>query len=173
MEQAIRFRLPKGYWNQEKNRREFLDKLGKQLGFKSMNDWYRIKFKDVKYNGGIGLLHKYDDSPSKMLRSIYDEHVWNLQAFETIPHGYWNIKENHRDCMDWIGKQLGFQKMDDWYNVTLKDLQQNGGARLLSHYGDSPSKALLSVYPEHSWMSWRFHRVPVGTYGLNWMIGYN
>jgi hypothetical protein len=90
MEPRIQYKLPKGYWNKYENRRTFLDRLGKQLGFQNMNDWYRIAFKDIKENGGISLLHKYDDSPSKVLLSIYPEHIWNLYAFEKVPHGYWN-----------------------------------------------------------------------------------
>jgi len=53
--------------------------------------------------------------------------------------------------------------MDDWYNLTLEDINKHGGHTILRDYFNySPSKALQGVYPEHNWMIWRFHTVPRG-----------
>src|SRR4051812_44857327 len=69
----------------------------------------------------------------------------------------------HRQFFDTLRYQLGYRDMDDWYNVTLEDIQKYGGARLMArHYNDSPLKALQAVYPEHTWIIWRFGRTPRG-----------
>ena len=53
--------------------------------------------------------------------------------------------------------------MDDWYNVTQDGVHRYGGKALLcNQYNDSLSAALLSVYPEHHWMLWRFSTLPSG-----------
>lgn len=53
--------------------------------------------------------------------------------------------------------------MDDWYNVTQEDIHIFGGAAFLhQYYNNSPFKALQSVYPEHSWMPWKFGQTPKG-----------
>lgn len=57
--------------------------------------------------------------------------------------------------MDRIGRKLGFKEMRDWYRLSKEELQRNGGGRLLSKHG-SPLALLRSVYPNHSWRSWRF-----------------
>ena len=67
------------------------------------------------------------------------------------------------EFFDWLGKQLEYKHMEDWYKVSKEDFAQHGGKQLLHvFYHDSPSKALQSVYPEHNWLMWRFHTTPRG-----------
>ena len=47
--------------------------------------------------------------------------------------------------------------MSDWYNITAEDIWKNGGQGLLNHYNGSPSKALLSVFPDHKWVLLKFN----------------
>ena len=43
----------------------------------------------------------------------------------------WNSKKvSERNLMDWLGNQLGFKEMDDWYGVTVKQIHENGGSGL-------------------------------------------
>ncbi len=37
-------RCPKGYWNDIKNVRKFMDWAGKELNVKEMSDWYRVSY---------------------------------------------------------------------------------------------------------------------------------
>lgn len=75
--------------------------------------------------------------------------------------GYWKV-ENQRFFFDWLGNQLGYSTKDDWYKVTKEDVLSRGGKKVLSCYNDSPIQALQTVYPEHSWIVWKFNRVPHG-----------
>jgi len=39
---------------------------------------------------------------------------------------------------------------------------KNGGSGLLVQFGNSPYKALRSIYPEHQWFPWKFTKIPDG-----------
>lgn len=42
--------------------------------------------------------------------------------------------------------------MNDWYKAMQEDIHKNGGSRPLGYYyNNSPSKASMSVYPQHNW----------------------
>lgn len=41
-ESSSLFRRPNVYWEEEKVRKEFMDSLGKKLGYSRMEDWYRV-----------------------------------------------------------------------------------------------------------------------------------
>ncbi len=54
------------------NQRDFLDRIGKEL---NVNDgWYTITAKTLRDHGAAGLLKKYNDSPSKLLQTVYPEY---------------------------------------------------------------------------------------------------
>ena len=63
---------------------------------------------------------------------------------------------------EWLGSQLGFKELDDWYGVTKEDITKNGGISLMKYYNSSPSRALRTVFPEHHWQLWRFKKTPNG-----------
>src|SRR5690348_6678349 len=56
-------RLPYGWWKHAENQRKFLESLGKEMGFKNMDDYYlKLKTVDIEKAGGSGLLRQYGDS---------------------------------------------------------------------------------------------------------------
>src|SRR4051812_25170341 len=67
----------------------------------------------------------------------------------------WN-KSTHRIYFDWLGKELHFEKMEDWYNLTLNDIHRYRGDVLLKRYRNSIVLALSDVYPKHQWLPWKF-----------------
>lgn len=137
--------------------KRFFDMLGEKLRHKSMNDWYNVTLKDIYKNGGDRILLHFDRSPSKALQTIYPEHHWDAQMFKQVRAG------RHKAFFDRLGVQLGHKCMDDWYKVTLRDIQRLGGEGLISeYYKNSPSRALLNVYPQHNWMLWKSKQVPAG-----------
>ena len=153
---------PMRYWNVEENQRDFLDRLGEKLGFNDKSDWYRATKEDFSYHGGASLLAKYGKF-SNVLRSVYHDHRWDVYKFEKIPDGYWDSLDNRKSFMRDVYTELEFTGMDDWYKITQRDIRDRGGSRLLNHYyGNSPSKLLLDIYPDHQWKVWRFQKVPRG-----------
>src|SRR5512138_3298925 len=102
------------YWHNPQNRIQFLDELAKELGFKSKEQWYHITKSQITNKRGAGLLQLYNNSPSRMLISVYNDHKWIPSKFKTVsPNakslGYWNLAENRREFLDWLGSKLGFK----------------------------------------------------------------
>src|SRR5262245_53745185 len=56
--------------------KRFLDRLGGNLGFKEMDDWYSVSSDVIAKNGGAGLLSYYNNSIPLALQSIYPQHKW-------------------------------------------------------------------------------------------------
>jgi len=62
--------------------------------------------------------------------------------------------------MDRLGQKLGLVDLDGWYNVTAGDILSLGAASVLNHHGNSLSRLLASVYPNHPWDVTRFPKRP-------------
>jgi len=50
---------------------------------KRMNSWYKVTRNDIIQKGGSGLLNKYGNSPSKLIQTVYPEHDWKMEKFNT------------------------------------------------------------------------------------------
>lgn len=155
----FRQNLSVGFWSDLGNQRAFMEWLGKELGYKEMKDWYNLTGEDVAKNGGGSLLTNHRGSPSLLVRSVFPEHTWGAHWFGKVPQGHWKDMANTRAFVDWLGKELGFKEMRDWYKLTKEDVTKNGGSGLLSHYRGSPSLLVRSVFPEHTWETHQFGTV--------------
>ena len=65
-----------------------------------------------------GLLTLYDNSPSKLISSVYPEHKWLLWKFSRVPSGFWEKSENQRNFLENLASELQIKNIEDWYNVT-------------------------------------------------------
>jgi hypothetical protein len=45
--------------------------------------------------------------------------------------------ENKKECLDWLSQELGIQRSEDWYKVTLEDLNGKEVSGLLHHLQSS------------------------------------
>jgi hypothetical protein len=148
--------VPDGFWDKSENQIQYMEWLSKELRFNTMEDWYKLTKKDIIENGGLTLLNKFGQSPSKLVESIYPNHKWKTFRRHIVPNGYWNNMENQKQFIDWLGKHLGFNLKEDWYNISSNDIKENGGGTLLRMYGHSPYKLIESIYPEHKWIQQKF-----------------
>jgi hypothetical protein len=48
-------KVPKGYWSDMRNRKEFFDWAGAELGISRMEDWLKIRTEEVDRLGGSSL----------------------------------------------------------------------------------------------------------------------
>ena len=151
-------------WDEYKYQIEYIEWLGKKLGYSKLDDWYNINIEIFKDNYGSGLLSKYNSSPYQLLSSIYPEYKWLFWKFSRSPNNHWNIKENQLQYMNSLQKILGYHKIDDLYKVTKNDFEENSGIGLLSKYNNSPYQLLLSIYPEYEWFFWKFSHSPNGSW---------
>jgi len=71
--------------------------------------------------------------------------------FNRVHNGYWKNKSTQREFMEYLGKQLNLQHMDEWYKVTTRQISEKGGGGLLRKYNGSPANLIMSVYDDHKW----------------------
>ncbi|GAK60958.1 hypothetical protein U27_00856 [Candidatus Vecturithrix granuli] len=132
-----------------------------QLGCKSFEDRYRITLKDFNEYYGRTLLNYYQDSPAIAVISCFPEYEWKEWLFDKTPQICWKNPDRHIQYMQWLGKQLGYKTLDDWYNITQKDFELHNGSGFLTHfYRSSPSAAVMKCFPENDWKEWLFASAP-------------
>lgn len=132
--------------------------LSKKLNIQQNEDWYDITTKQIKNEGGGGLLHYYNYSLVGMLKDIHPEFNW-LQ-FVQVSQWFWDKRQNKIDCLIWLEKELNIQQAEDWYNITVKQVIESGGAEFMTNYNNSISNMLNDMYPEFNWQPWRFSHAP-------------
>ena len=74
--------MPEGFWDVAENRHRYLRWLGKELGFRRPEDWYRIRQKEIESRCGRGMLKRHS--------SLYDL----LREF--LPQLDWDPLDKHR-----------------------------------------------------------------------------
>ena len=123
-------KLPNGYWQNKKNQKEYMEWLGKELGYTTIEDWYKVSANDFKRNRGGTILKQYNSSPIKVLSSVYPHYEWFWWKFKSVSRNKWNDITNIREYMDWLGNMLGYTIIEDWYKINQKDIHNNYGATL-------------------------------------------
>ncbi len=68
-----KFSNVKGVYDDIWKQRTHMEELAKKLNIKQLEDWYHVKWTTVQQHASI-ILHKYDDSPSKVLTTIFPEY---------------------------------------------------------------------------------------------------
>ena len=94
-------RVPRGHWSNKKNVKIYMDWLAKREGYTTMEDFYKIKKDTFKNNFGGGLLTSNNQSPTKILFSVYPNYNWLEWKFHCTPRGYWSDKRNQKKYMEW------------------------------------------------------------------------
>src|SRR4051812_24779319 len=61
------------HWDMGKldRQRHFFERMTHQLGYKCMEDWYKVTQDDIGKTGGGTLLSPYNNSPSLALQNIF------------------------------------------------------------------------------------------------------
>eukprot|EP01114_Cavostelium_apophysatum_P017565 TRINITY_DN5254_c0_g1_i1.p1 TRINITY_DN5254_c0_g1~~TRINITY_DN5254_c0_g1_i1.p1 ORF type:complete len:742 (+),score=155.67 TRINITY_DN5254_c0_g1_i1:67-2292(+) len=137
--------------------RKIFDLMAARMKLSTMDDWYQVRVRDIAKHGGGGVLAQfYGNSPLRALKAIYPEHNWQFWKFSTVPHHHWDNEDDVRDYIKWVQGELGIEKLDDWYSVTLQQLRILGGGWLPTKYTSLPV-LLKMVFPEHDWETKKFH----------------
>ena len=156
----------RGYWNDIENHKIYANWLGETLGYKNMNDWYKITQRLINDNHGCGLLDKkYNSSPLMFLKGVFPDVEWLPWKFGSASNGYWDNIENHKIYAKWLGERFGYKNTDDWYKITKTLIHDNhGGGLLVNKYRDSPLRFLEGVFPDVEWLPWKFYMSSHGTW---------
>jgi hypothetical protein len=141
-----------------------LDWIAEENQFVSLSDWYsKEKYFVLSHSGGAMIENYYNGSISKMLADIYPEYDWDVRKFTQAPNGYWNDDQNCREFLEELGAKLGYKEMDDWYQLSNRELAMHGGGGgLNSRFNGSPLQMLRYFYPENDWLEFRFSSAPKG-----------
>ena len=119
------------YWENIENQRKFMEWAGKQLGYKEMDDWYKMTGKvnvficcylllqDICDLGGTSLYILYNNSPTHLLTSVFPEHNWQPWKFSKISK-FWAIDAALFKFMEHIQKQQKMKDLSSWYKISAK-----------------------------------------------------
>ncbi len=149
---------PQRCWRDPLVRRKYMDWLGERLGFKSLLDWnMRIRAEDFLENQGTALLCKvHKGSPWESLREYAPDHDWKEWLLPVVPRRFWKFRRNRERFMCWLGEELGFSRLEDWYRITKDLIATNGGRQLLKYYHGSPPAAVIDCFLNHEWQPEKF-----------------
>jgi len=136
--------------------------LGQQCGIAEPDDWYSITNRDFREHKGGAFLLYYNSTISAAVKAYLPKRTWNEWQFGKTPKGFWGDRNNRQRYMKWLGKRLGCKNLDDWYRVSRQDFELNFGNQLMKYYNGSPLAAAMDCFSNHSWLEWKFARVPVG-----------
>jgi hypothetical protein len=144
-------RVPRSYWANLDNQKKYLEWIKIKFNIQKFDDWYKLTAKDIKDNGGAGLLFHYNGSLFQTLKIIYPEYDWKPWLMNNSPKSFWNKSDSITTYIQWLEKQLQIKKLDDWYNVSAKEISKYFQASsLLNKYGGLKS-FLLHYYPNYNW----------------------
>ena len=143
-----------GKWKDPYFQKDYIVWLGKEvLGYTTREDWYKITIKDIVNNYGKCLVcHHMSKGIYGLIKSIYPDYNWLPWKFNKMSNNSWKDPDLQKDYMNWLGKELGYTTMDDWYKISSKDIKNNYGSGLLStYYNGSPIKLVIEMYPNYEW----------------------
>ena len=84
------------YWNNIENHKIYAKWLAETLGYKNMDDWYKITATLIKDNYGCGLLDKYK-SAKLFVMSVYPEYPWVSSKF---------VKNYSQGQIEWLNYMI-------------------------------------------------------------------
>ena len=104
--------------------------------------------KVINKYGGRKLLSHYSNNIYQMINEISNNHSFTIQKKKAI----WDDVDYQLAFLEKIFKEWKFESLDDWNNVTNRQLMSvKGGKSILARYNDSVSLMLISLYPNHNW----------------------
>jgi hypothetical protein len=104
---------------------------------------------------------KYHGSPKAALMTVYPEHKWLEWKFLGVPKRFWSDPENQKRFLEQFKLEKSINTPEDWYQICREDIHNAGGGSFLSSkFGDSIYKLVASLYPNHTFLEWKFDRSP-------------
>ena len=121
------------YWKKYENIQQFLDDLGKKLNLKTPEDWNLFSAKQLKENGGTGLLKYYSMAE---IRSIACPEGNPLYSVPNKPKSneYWNDKDNINNFIINLKEKYNINTTNDWKRLSINQINKSGGSGLLKKY---------------------------------------
>ena len=79
----IKSGTPNNYWNSIENQKKYLLWLGEllEIEIENQEDWYKLTGRKIIDNYGSGMFDKYNNNLYVMIRTIFDDKVWDQTRF--------------------------------------------------------------------------------------------
>eukprot|EP00011_Vannellida_sp_DIVA3-517-6-12_P010008 CAMPEP_0114622488 /NCGR_PEP_ID=MMETSP0168-20121206/9765_1 /TAXON_ID=95228 ORGANISM="Vannella sp., Strain DIVA3 517/6/12" /NCGR_SAMPLE_ID=MMETSP0168 /ASSEMBLY_ACC=CAM_ASM_000044 /LENGTH=184 /DNA_ID=CAMNT_0001833709 /DNA_START=269 /DNA_END=819 /DNA_ORIENTATION=+ len=149
-------RAPRGQWSDREKRKETLERIGRRLRIRSIDDWALVTNAQLRAAGGGGLFRWFPSLPAA-LRATLDgvpEHRWAaLERKRRIRYAggdAWEREGAVKEYLDAVKETWGLRAPEDWTRVSLRALKQSLLRRM------SLPAALALAYPAEDWESVRF-----------------
>jgi len=123
-------RFPQHFWKDIQLQRFLFEAFAREkLGLRTLDDWYRVRVRDLRGTGRIGcrMIHVldtiYGSSLSRALSTIFSEHPWQPWKFHSTCQNFWDHEENVRQYLRWVAQALDLHTMDDWNKISWKRIR--------------------------------------------------
>ncbi len=144
--------VPQRFWSSAANRKRYMQWLGKKLEFRKPEDWYQLSRTHFHANRGGTLFVKSGGAPLNVMREFMPKYDWKPWLFARVPCGFWKTYDNRLGYLTWLGKELGFRRPVDWYQIRREDLARTGGGAMLNMcYNNAICRVLKERYPNYKW----------------------
>ena len=147
----IKFHKTPGKWKAMENQRAFLEALACKLGWKEgdMEAFYQLTAKILVAEGGESLLRQYGDSVFALVSAVYPNHEWNPWRFPL------RVGQTSEDSLpllfSHVEDSLKVKSPQDWYRISMQDLDELGVGRVLRALDGGLLGALKKRYPKETW----------------------
>ena len=128
-----------GYWNNQKNIQRYLTELREKLQLKTTKDWDKLTYDKIRINGGSSLLKNYS---TLQIKTMGCPDLAKTKQKTKKPIRFWENKENVKKFLIEVGKKYNYYSPDDWNKLTTKQIQKEGGSRVLKIYSIYELKCL-------------------------------
>ena len=155
-------RMAPGYWQNIDNVQKFLCKLKLDLHLNTIDDWNAISTKNIRQFGGIRLLNSYSLYELKCLGCPEGKEEFK-KPNNKKPAGYWKQEKNVKNFVNILKEKLNLITLDDWNNLTQKEILSNGGGSILQFYSINKLKSIgfpegndiFLSHDKNSYKSWK------------------
>ena len=142
--------VPKHFWSNPKNQRQYFDWFGITIGISKPEDGYRIMVSDIMANHGSGIMFQvFHDSVSKAMVTVYPEYNWRMWRFNQVTNSFWDSEQNVKVYLEWVAEKLNICEIEDWLTVTNEQLNGLRGAALVKKSGGI-IPLLKKYFPQNS-----------------------
>jgi len=152
---------PQHFFDDVKNRRLVIDKLGKKLGIDTLDDWYKITSREMFVkNNCVGILTKYNSSPTNTVMSLYPEHNWSVFKFKVRPQNLWKREGIYEECGEYIREELNIKKnnINEIYKINYQDIVKLKISRAIYFQNISFLDFFVKCFPQHKFEKIKFVR---------------
>lgn len=128
--------------------------------------FYSISVKELKQAGAAPILERFGDSWWQTVQHLYPEHAWIPWEFRYLPRGSLSTPLQRRQFLSYILRQrMHADALEAWYELTAPRLAELRVLPLVKRfYRGSLYAALSDLYPEHTWLPWKFKCAPRGVW---------